>query len=104
METTSQKIEKALLILKNQDFYWKMADYATKAYNNAYCTMRAFVKLVATIEDSAIVKALRDLWIATYNYAQAAMLGRNESAAKAEFKSKEAELMAIINPQLSAAA
>ena len=104
METTSNKIEKALLILEHQDFYWKMADYATKACHEAYCTMKAFVKLVNTIEDKTIVNALRDLWIATYNYAQAAMLGRNESAAKAEFKSKEAELMAIINPQLSAAA
>ncbi len=104
METTSQKIEKALLILKNQDFYWKMADYATKAYNEAYCTMRAFVELLATINDTAIVKALKELWVVTYNYAQVTMMGRNESAAKAEFKSKEAELMAIINPQLSAAA
>lgn len=101
METTSQKIEKALLILKNQDFYWKMADYATKAYNNAYGTMRAFVELVNTIEDSAIVKALRELWVVTYNCAQAAMMGRTVSA---EYKAKESELMAIINPQLSVAA
>ncbi len=102
METISQKIEKALLILEHQDFYWKMADYATKAYNDAYCTMRAFVELVATINDTAIVKALRKLWVVTYNYAQSAMMGRNESAA--EYKAKESELMAIINPQLSAAA
>ena len=104
METTSQKIEKALSILNNQDFYWKMANYATKAYNEAYGTMRAFVELVATIEDSAIVNALRELWVVTYNYAQAAMLGRNESAAKAEFKTKEAELMAVINQTLAVAA
>ena len=102
METTSQKIEKALSILNNQDFYWKMADYATKAYNEAYGTMRAFVELVSSIEDGTIVKALRELWVVTYNYAQSAMMGRNESAA--EYKAKESELMAIINPQLSAAA
>ena len=104
METTSQKIEKALSILNNQDFYWKMADYATKAYNEAYGTMKAFVKLVNTIEDKTIVNALRDLWIATYNYAQAAMLGRNESAAEKEFKTKEAELMAVIKPNIAMAA
>ena len=104
METTSNKIEKALLILEHQDFYWKMADYATKACHEAYGTMRAFVELVNTIEDKTIVNALRDLWIATYNYAQSAMMGRNESAAKAEFKAREDELMAIIRPSIAMAA
>ena len=104
METTSNKIEKALLILEHQDFYWKMSDYATKACHEAYCTMKAFVKLVNTIEDKTIVNALRDLWTATYNYAQAAMLGCNESAAKAEFKAREDELMAIIRPSIAMAA
>ena len=101
METTSNKIEKALEIMNNQDFYWKMADYATKAYNNAYCTMRAFVELVATIEDSAIVKALRELWVVSYNCAQAAMMGRTVSA---EYKAKESELMAVIKPYIAMAA
>jgi hypothetical protein len=65
--------------------------------------MRAFVELVATIEDSTIVKALRDLWTATYEYVHATMWGSNE-AAKAEFNAKEAELMAVIKPTYSVAA
>ena len=63
--TTSQKIDKALETLKAQDWYWAMCDYTHPAYDNAYSSMRAFVELVATINDSAIVKALRDLWTAT---------------------------------------
>ena len=99
--TTKNKIEKALLILEHQDFYWKMSDYATKACHEAYCTMKAFVKLVNTIEDKTIVNALRELWVVTYNYAQAAMMGRTVSA---EYKAKEAELMAVINQTLAVAA
>ena len=103
MATTSNKIEKALQILKHQDFYWMMADYSTKAYNNAYSTMRSFVELVASIEDSTIVNALRELWIATYKYAKASIWSSN-AAAEAEFKTKEAELMAVIKPYIAMAA
>jgi hypothetical protein len=101
--TTNNKIEKALLILKHQDFYWMMCEYSRSAYSSAYSSMRAFVELVATIEDSTIVKALRDLWTATYEYVHATMWGSNE-AAKAEFNAKEAEFMAVIKPTYSVAA
>ena len=95
MATTANKIEKALSILNHHDWYWCMSDS-----NSAYCyacgSMRAFVELVATIEDAAIVKALRDLWTATYNYVHATMWSSSDKA-KAEFKAKEAELMDVIN-------
>ena len=65
--------------------------------------MRAFVELVATIADKVIVKALRDLWTATYEYTHETMWGSNDEA-KAEFKAKEAELMAVIKPQYAMAA
>ena len=65
--------------------------------------MRAFVELVATIDDAAIVKAMRDLWTANYEYVHATMFSSNVLA-KAEFKSKEAELMSIINPTFAVAA
>ena len=103
MATTANKIEKALSLLNSHDWYWAMADYTNPAYGNAYGSMRAFVEVVATIADSTIVKALRDLWKATYEYVHATMWSSN-SEAKETFKKKEAELMAIINPTYQMAA
>jgi len=103
MATTSNKIEKALQILKNHDWYWMMANYTNPSYSKAYGSMRAFVELVATIENSSVVKALRDLWKANYEYIHATMWSSND-AAKAEFKAKEAEFMNIITPALAVAA
>ena len=103
MTTTTQKIEKALSIMKAHDWYWMMADYTNPAYGNAYGSMRCFVELVATINDNVIVKALRDLWMATYNYVHATMFGSNDEA-KTEFKAKEAELMVLLRPSYAMAA
>lgn len=102
MATTANKIEKALSILSQHDWYWMMCD-SNSAYGYARGSMRAFVELVATIENSTIVKALRDLWTATYEYVHATMWGNNE-AAKETFKAKESELMAIIQPTYTMAA
>ncbi len=101
--TNSQKIEKALEILKGQDWYWCMSEYTHPAYDYACGSMRAFVELVATINDNGIVKALRDLWTATYNYVHATMWSANEKA-KAEYEATKVELMAIIKPQYAMAA
>lgn len=103
MATTTQKIEKALSIMKAHDWYWCMAEYTNPAYCNAYASMRTFVEVVASITDNVIVKALRDLWMATYNYVHATMFGSNDKA-KAESKAKEAELMAILSPSYAMAA
>ena len=103
MYTTENKIEKALSILNNHDWYWRMSDNINPAYGNAYSSMRMFVELVATISDISIVKALRNLWTAKYKYIHATMWESNETA-KAEFKTKESELMAVIKPTLSMAA
>lgn len=103
MATTSQKIEKALSILNQQDWYWAMADYSSPAYGNAYGTMRAFVEVVASISDNTIVKALRDLWKATYEYVHATMWSSSVEA-KETFKTRESELMAVIKPTYSIAA
>ncbi len=101
--TTSQKIDKALETLKAQNWWYCFADYTHPAYDNAYSNMRAFVELVATINDKAIVKALRELWTATYENVHANMFSRNDEAT-ATFKAKETELMAIIRPQYAQAA
>lgn len=102
MATTANKIEKALSIMSSHDWYWCMSD-SNSAYGKAYSNMRMFVELVASIENSTIVKALRDLWTAHYEFVKATMWGSNE-AAKAEYKTKEAELMNIINPAYQMAA
>lgn len=99
---TTNKIERALQILSQHDWYWCMAD-SNSAYGYAYGSMKMFVGLVATIEDSTIAKALRDLWKATYDYVHATMWS-SDDAAKAEFKAKEAELMAVIKPTYAMAA
>lgn len=96
MATTANKIEKALSILNNHDWYWMMCD-SNSAYGYARASMRAFVELVATINDAAIVKALRDLWTANYEYV-------HSKSDKEIFKVKEAELMSIINPTFAMAA
>lgn len=96
MATTANKIEKALQILKGHDWYWAMCD-SNSAYGYARGSMRAFVELVATINDSSIVKALRDLWTANYEYV-------HERCDKETFKAREAELMAVINPTFKMAA
>lgn len=101
--TTQQKIEKALEILNGQDWYWCMSDYTHPAYDYACGSMRAFVELVSSISDKAIVKALRDLWTATYNYVHTTMWGKNERA-KTEFEATKAQLMAVIQPQYTMAA
>ena len=99
---TTNKIETALQIMNQHDWYWCMSD-SNSAYGKAYSNMRMFVELVAGINDTVVVKALRDLWTAHYEFIKATMFNSNE-AAKAEFKAKEAELMAAIKPQFATAA
>lgn len=93
---TENKIEKAFQILNGHDWYWMMCD-SNSAYGYARGSMRAYVELVATINDSTIVKAMRDLWTANYEYV-------HERCDKETFKTKEAELMAIIKPNYQMAA
>lgn len=103
MITSTNKIEQALAILDSQDWTWMMAEYTNPAYGQAKASMRAFVDLVASIKDSVIVKALRELWIATYTYAHKTMFHENEEA-KTIYETTKAHLMAIIKPTYAAAA
>ena len=102
MATTADKIEQALSLMNSHDWYWMMSD-SNSAHGYACGSMRAFVELVATIEDCTIVKALRDLWVATYNYVHATMWSSDDKA-KTEFKTQETELMSIIRPTYTVAA
>ena len=63
---TVEIINKALATMNNHDWYWMMADYSYPAMDYARGNMRYFVELVASIKNSTIENALRELWIATY--------------------------------------
>lgn len=87
--TTSTIITKALNILNGFDFHWRYDDgYGICA--RARFTMREFVNLAAQCECN-ICNALRDLWIATFEFNK----GRMTAEA---FTTKRSELMAIILP------
>lgn len=103
MATTTNIIETALQVMNRHDWYWCMADYTNPAYGNAYSSMRTFVELVASIEDCTIVKALRDLWTAHYEFTRASMFGSNDEA-KSQFLEKKTKLMSIIMPNYAVAA
>lgn len=92
-----ETIYKALETMKKHDWYWMMADYSHPSIDYARGNMRYFVELVATISDASIRKALRDLWVATYENVHANLFVRNEEANK-QYEVKKAELMAIILP------
>ena len=94
---TMVTIYKALETMKKHDWYWMMADYSHPSIDYARGNMRYFVELVATISDASIRKALRDLWVATYENVHANLFVRNEEANK-QYEVKKAELMAIILP------
>ncbi len=95
---TNNKINKALQIMENHDWYWCMADYTTPSKCEAYSSMRSFVEVVASIADKAIVKALRGLWVATYTYMHATMWDEDYMA-KLDYYTMKAKLMAVIKPQ-----
>ena len=94
---TVEIINKALEVMSNHDWYWMMADYSHPAMDYARGSMRYFVELVATITDASIRKALRDLWVATYENVHANLWSKNEESNKV-YEAKKAELMAIILP------
>lgn len=94
---TIEIINKALEALNNHDWWWMMADYSHPSIDYARGSMRYFVELVATINDANIRKALRDLWVATYDYIHANMWNKDEKASEL-YETKKAELMAIILP------
>ena len=92
---TKEIINQALEVLKSQDWWWMMADYTHPAIDNARDSMRYFVELVATIKDSVVRNAMRELWKATYENVHKNMWNKDEEANKL-YKAKKAVLMTII--------
>ena len=98
--TTKEIINKALEVMNGQDWYWYMSDYqVSEMKDKAYGTMRYFVELVASINDSTIRKAMRELWTVTYNYMglSSPMSFPTDKQTK-EYNDRKAELMAVILP------
>lgn len=94
---TVEIINKALKAMNNHDWYWMMADYSHPAMDYARGNMRYFVELVASITEASIRKALRDLWVATYENVHANLWSKDEEANR-QYEMKKAKLMAIIFP------
>ena len=103
---TTETIDMALKILNSQDWYWYMSDYQVdEMRNKAYSTMRYFVELVSSINDSIVRKAMRELWTATYNFKElnSPMSSPSETQIR-EYNNVKAELMAVILPSYNMAA
>ncbi len=98
--TTKEIINKALEVMNGQDWYWYMSDYqVSEMKDKAYGTMRYFVELVASINDSTIRKAMRELWMATYNYKSlSSPMSSPTDKEVQEYNNTKAELMAVILP------
>lgn len=97
---TTEIINKALEVMNGQDWYWYLSDYqVAEMKDKAYSTMRKFVELVASINDSTVRKAMRELWTATYNYKglSSPMSSPSEIQTR-EYDNRKADLMAVILP------
>ena len=73
--TQDSKIQKALDMIDNYDWFWSMSD--AWRYDSARVGMRRFVTLVNTIEDEGARKALRGLWTLRYEETSSIISGRN---------------------------
>lgn len=97
---TTEIIIKALKVLNSQDWYWYMSDYqVSEMKDKAYSSMRYFVELISAISDSTIRKAMRELWMATYNYKSlSSPMSSPTDKEVQEYNNTKAELMAVILP------
>ena len=73
--TQDSKIQKALDMIDNYDWFWSMSD--AWRYDSARAGMRSFVTLVNTIEDENVRMALRGLWTLRYEETSSIISGRN---------------------------
>lgn len=87
------KIEKALQMIDEHDWWWAWAEYCGDARDRAYSHMRAFIELIAEISDKVIVSTLRELWEVTAHKAWT-----DDKEKRAKYESIRVELMATIFP------
>ena len=90
--TQENKIEKALQMIKNFDWDWRMCDLGYfEERKKAERRMRSFVALVCTIPNKAVREALRNLWTLEYRKIQ-----YNRGGNKTEYIEKKKEYMAVL--------
>ena len=70
-------INKAVTMINEHDFFWFYADYEASARESSRGHMAAFVELVNSILDVDTRKALKDLWMARYEWAKKNMFEIN---------------------------
>lgn len=105
MATAYNIIETALEILNGFDFHWHLGDdyaYTNGTMERMEKMMRKFVALAEQCEET-IKTALRELWIATYNFSRCtSIMRRPTEEERATYKARKAELMAILTPSIEA--
>lgn len=88
----NNKIQDALQMINNFDWYWRMSDSGYDwRYNVAKAGMRQFVALVGSIENEIVKMALRNLWTLHFEEARDAVNGRNTDNTE-----KRNEYMAVL--------
>lgn len=66
--TTNTNIQEAIKMIENHDWNWRYADYGYDSrYNTAKADMKAFVKLVKTIDNADVRETLRNMWVLVFN-------------------------------------
>ena len=61
-------INEAINMIEHHDWSWRMADYGYESrYNAAKANMKAFVKLVKTIDNAEVRVTLRNMWVLVFN-------------------------------------
>lgn len=92
---TMEIINKAVKMINEHDFFWFYADYAAPARESSRGHMAAFVELVNSILNVDTKKALKDLWMARYEWAKKNMFEINKEALKV-YEAIEAQTLAAL--------
>lgn len=66
--TSNNNIQEAIKMIESHDWNWRYADYGYDSrYNAAKASMKAFVKLVKTIDNVEVRETLRNMWMLIFN-------------------------------------
>lgn len=64
----SNNINEAIRMIESHDWNWRYADFGYESrYNSAKANMKAFVKLVKTIDNAEVRETLRNMWVLVFN-------------------------------------
>lgn len=79
--------------MNEHDWWWAWAEYCAVPKSEAYSHMRAYVELVASIDDSVIATTLRQMWVITSKKAWT-----DDNDKKADYQSMIDKLMVTLQP------